>query len=78
MLNSDFQAKLGDFGLARVIENGHTSHFTSPGGTRGYLAPESVISGITSVETYVFSFGVVAPLNSLWKASFRRERSRAA
>jgi len=60
MLDSEFRGHLGDFGLARVIEHGHSSHFTVPGGTRGYLAPESVISGIASAGTDVFSFGVVA------------------
>lgn len=60
MLDSEFQAKLGDFGLARVIEDGYTSHFTAPSGTRGYLALESAMSGISSAETDVFSFGVVA------------------
>lgn len=60
MLDSEFHGHLGDFGLARVIEHGHCSHFTAPGGTRGYLPPESIISGIASAETDVFSFGVVA------------------
>lgn len=60
MLDSEFRSHLGDFGLARVIEHGHSSHFTAPSGTRGYLAPESVISGMASAETDVFSFGVVA------------------
>lgn len=59
MLDSEFQAKLGDFGLARIIEDGHTSLFTAPSGTQGYLALECVMAGVANAETDVFSFGVV-------------------
>ncbi|GMY38614.1 L-type lectin-domain containing receptor kinase IX.1-like [Fagus crenata] len=60
MLDSDLNAKLGDFGLARLVDHGKGSQTTALAGTLGYLAPECVISGRTSKESDVYSFGVVA------------------
>ncbi|XP_010519402.1 PREDICTED: L-type lectin-domain containing receptor kinase S.6 [Tarenaya hassleriana] len=62
MLDADFNAKLGDFGLAEVYE--HSSEVTGrdatlPAGTMGYLAPEYVYSGVPSEKTDVYSFGIV-------------------
>ncbi|XP_058740624.1 L-type lectin-domain containing receptor kinase S.6 [Vicia villosa] len=60
MLDVDFNAKLGDFGLAEVYEHSSsTRDATIPAGTMGYLAPEYVYTGIPTVKTDVYSFGVV-------------------
>lgn len=60
MLDADFNAKLGDFGLAEVYEHSARKRdATLPAGTMGYLAPEYVYSGVPSVKTDVYSFGVV-------------------
>ncbi|XP_054789864.1 L-type lectin-domain containing receptor kinase S.6 [Prosopis cineraria] len=60
MLDADFNAKLGDFGLAEVYEHScDTREATLPAGTMGYLAPEYVYSGVPTVKTDVYSFGVV-------------------
>ncbi|XP_010247279.1 PREDICTED: L-type lectin-domain containing receptor kinase S.6 [Nelumbo nucifera] len=60
MLDAEFNAKLGDFGLAEVYEHsGITRVATIPAGTMGYLAPEYVHTGIPTVKTDVYSFGVV-------------------
>ncbi|KAI7742293.1 hypothetical protein M8C21_011825 [Ambrosia artemisiifolia] len=60
MLDADFNAKLGDFGLAEVYEHSAQKRdATLPAGTMGYLAPEYVYSGIPTVKTDVYSFGVV-------------------
>ncbi|CAH1443155.1 unnamed protein product [Lactuca virosa] len=60
MLDADFNAKLGDFGLAEVYEHSERGRdATLPAGTMGYLAPEYVYSGIPTVKTDVYSFGVV-------------------
>ncbi|XP_028184943.1 L-type lectin-domain containing receptor kinase S.6 [Glycine soja] len=60
MLDADFTAKLGDFGLAEVYEHSSsTRDATIPAGTMGYLAPEYVYSGVPTVKTDVYSFGVV-------------------
>lgn len=60
MLDSMFNAKLGDFGLARLVDHEIGSQTTILAGTMGYLAPESVITGRASKESDVYSFGVVA------------------
>ncbi|XP_044947185.1 L-type lectin-domain containing receptor kinase IX.1-like [Hordeum vulgare subsp. vulgare] len=59
MLDASFTAKLGDFGLARLINDGRRSHTTGIAGTMGYIDPESMLAGRASVESDVYSFGVV-------------------
>jgi hypothetical protein len=60
MLDSNFNAKLGDFGLARLVDHELGSETTVLAGTMGYLAPECVITGRASKESDVYSFGVVS------------------
>ncbi|KAM5586153.1 hypothetical protein ABKV19_005186 [Rosa sericea] len=60
MLDSNFSAKLGDFGLARLVDHGKKSQTTDVAGTMGYMAMEYVTTGKASKETDVYSFGVVA------------------
>ncbi|KAH0643563.1 hypothetical protein KY290_035061 [Solanum tuberosum] len=60
MLDSNFNAKLGDFGLARLVDHDKGSQTTVLAGTMGYMAPECVTTGKASKETDVYSFGVVA------------------
>lgn len=62
MLDSAFNAKLGDFGLARLIDHDDSigAQTTVLAGTVGYLAPECVTTGKASKESDVYSFGIVA------------------
>ncbi|MCL7037149.1 hypothetical protein MKW94_013003 [Papaver nudicaule] len=60
MLDSSFNAKLGDFGLARLVNHGLSSRTTVLAGTLGYLAPECIFTGKSSKESDVYSFGIVA------------------
>ncbi|XP_024161000.2 L-type lectin-domain containing receptor kinase IX.1 [Rosa chinensis] len=60
MLDSNFNAKLGDFGLARLVDHGKQSQTTVLAGTMGYMAPEYITTGKASRESDVYSFGVVA------------------
>ncbi|RZC87266.1 hypothetical protein C5167_029816 [Papaver somniferum] len=60
MLDSNFNAKLGDFGLARLVDHELGSQTTVLAGTMGYLAPECIMTRKSSKESDVFSFGVVA------------------
>jgi len=60
MLDSNFNAKLGDFGLARLMDHGIGSKTTVLAGTIGYLPPEATTRGKASRESDVYSFGVVA------------------
>ncbi|PON97088.1 Serine/threonine protein kinase [Trema orientale] len=60
MLDSSFNVKLGDFGLARLMDHELGPQTTGLVGTLGYLAPEYVSTGRASKESDVYSFGVVA------------------
>ena len=58
MLDEDFNAHLGDFGLARLLQN-DASVTTMLAGTPGYLAPEVGFTGKSTPESDVYSFGMV-------------------
>lgn len=60
MLDSSFNVKLGDFGLARLMDHELGPQTTGLVGTLGYLAPEYISTGRASKESDVYSFGVVA------------------
>ncbi|KAF7848128.1 hypothetical protein BT93_L2268 [Corymbia citriodora subsp. variegata] len=59
MLDSDSTAKLGDFGLARLVDRAKGSQTTIPAGTMGYMAPECLYTGRASKESDMYSFGAV-------------------
>ncbi|KVH87976.1 Protein kinase, catalytic domain-containing protein [Cynara cardunculus var. scolymus] len=60
MLDQDFNAKLGDFGLARRgPEIGETHVSTRVMGTYGYAAPEYITTGRLSARSDIYGFGVV-------------------
>jgi serine/threonine protein kinase len=60
LLDSDYNAKLSDFGLARDGPTGDRSHVsTQVMGTHGYAAPEYLATGHLTVKSDVYSFGVV-------------------
>ncbi|XP_025888126.1 proline-rich receptor-like protein kinase PERK1 isoform X2 [Solanum lycopersicum] len=62
LLDSNFEAKVADFGLAKFLSDSdhHVSHIsTRVVGTFGYLAPEYAQSGKTSDKSDIFSFGVM-------------------
>jgi hypothetical protein len=60
MLDSSFAVKLGDFGLARLMDHELGPQTTGLAGTLGYMAPEYMSTGRASKESDVYSFGVVA------------------
>ncbi|KAK1362718.1 Lectin-domain containing receptor kinase A4.2 [Heracleum sosnowskyi] len=60
MLDSSFCVKLGDFGLAKLMDHGKEIKTTVLSGTIGYMAPEYVMTSKASKETEVYSFGIVA------------------
>ncbi|KAJ6895335.1 hypothetical protein NC651_021746 [Populus alba x Populus x berolinensis] len=60
LLDSDYNAKLSDFGLARDGPTGDNTHVsTKVLGTRGYAAPEYVATGHLTPKSDVYSYGVV-------------------
>ncbi|CAH8299185.1 unnamed protein product [Eruca vesicaria subsp. sativa] len=60
LLDADLNAKISDFGLARLHEAEHTHISTKIAGTIGYMAPEYALYGELTEKADVFSFGVVA------------------
>ncbi|XP_038980970.1 receptor-like cytoplasmic kinase 176 [Phoenix dactylifera] len=60
LLDSNYNAKLSDFGLAKDGPTGDKTHVsTRVIGTYGYAAPEYLATGHLTAKSDVFSFGVV-------------------
>lgn len=59
LLDSDFQARVADFGFAKLIPDGATHVTTRVKGTLGYLAPEYAMLGKASESCDVYSFGIL-------------------
>lgn len=75
LLDSEFRAKVGGFGLARPVEDGETPQLTRHVvGTQGYMAPEYLEHGLITPKLDVFAFGVVMlQLLSGKEATFLKE-----
>ncbi|KAK5837137.1 hypothetical protein PVK06_012947 [Gossypium arboreum] len=59
--DTSFNAKLGDFGLARLVDHGQGSQTTKLIlGTDGYIAPECLETYKAIKESDIYSFGIVA------------------
>ncbi|KAF8776269.1 hypothetical protein HU200_003675 [Digitaria exilis] len=60
LLDSDYKAKLSDFGLAKDgPEDDETHVSTRVMGTQGYAAPEYIMTGHLTAKSDVYGFGVV-------------------
>ncbi|KAL5575715.1 hypothetical protein UlMin_017414 [Ulmus minor] len=59
LLDSDFVARVADFGFAKLIPDGATHVTTRVKGTLGYLAPEYAMLGKASESCDVYSFGIL-------------------
>lgn len=59
LLDFNFEAKVADFGLAKLNQDNYTHVSTRVMGTFGYMAPEYALSGKLTDKSDVFSFGVV-------------------
>ncbi|XP_045794333.1 L-type lectin-domain containing receptor kinase IV.1-like [Trifolium pratense] len=57
MLDSEFNARLGDFGLSRLYDHGADPDTTHVAGTVGYLAPEHTRTGKATKFSDVYAFG---------------------
>ncbi|XP_039161288.1 G-type lectin S-receptor-like serine/threonine-protein kinase SD2-5 [Eucalyptus grandis] len=58
LLDGNFNAKVADFGLSKLIDRDQSQVITTMRGTPGYLAPEWLSAAITE-KVDVYSFGVV-------------------
>ncbi|KAL4383546.1 hypothetical protein GQ457_15G005590 [Hibiscus cannabinus] len=59
LLDNNFEARVSDFGLAKLALDANTHVTTRVMGTFGYMAPEYASSGKLTEKSDVFSFGVV-------------------
>ncbi|KAJ1273738.1 hypothetical protein BS78_05G007100 [Paspalum vaginatum] len=59
LLDGEMNARLGDFGLARLHDHGADAHTTHVAGTWGYIAPELARLGKATKATDIFAFGVL-------------------
>uniref|UniRef100_A0A1J3DMR2 non-specific serine/threonine protein kinase n=1 Tax=Noccaea caerulescens TaxID=107243 RepID=A0A1J3DMR2_NOCCA len=59
LLEDNFDARVSDFGLARLVLDCNTHITTRVIGTFGYMAPEYASSGKLTEKSDVYSFGVV-------------------
>nr|XP_029120078.1 probable LRR receptor-like serine/threonine-protein kinase At1g53440 isoform X2 [Elaeis guineensis] len=59
LLDKDLNAKISDFGLAKLDEEEKTHISTRIAGTLGYMAPEYAMRGYLTDKADVYSFGIV-------------------
>ncbi|KAF5752813.1 LRR receptor-like serine/threonine-protein kinase [Tripterygium wilfordii] len=59
LLDENFEAVVGDFGLAKLLERRESHVTTAVRGTVGHIAPEYLSTGQSSDKTDVFGFGIL-------------------
>lgn len=59
LLDEDFEAVVGDFGLAKLVDVRKTDVTTQVRGTMGHIAPEYLSTGKSSEKTDVFGYGIM-------------------
>ncbi|XP_028778050.1 proline-rich receptor-like protein kinase PERK8 [Neltuma alba] len=59
LLDNNFEARVSDFGLAKLALDSYTHVTTRVMGTFGYMAPEYATSGKLTEKSDVYSYGVV-------------------
>ncbi|KAM0936139.1 putative protein kinase RLK-Pelle-LRR-II family [Dioscorea sansibarensis] len=59
LLDEEFEAVVGDFGLAKLMDYKDTHVTTAVRGTIGHIAPEYLSTGKSSEKTDVFGYGIM-------------------
>lgn len=58
LLDDEFEAVVGDFGLAKPVDFKNTHITTAVRGTLGHIAPEYMSTGKSSEKTDVYGYGI--------------------
>ncbi|XP_010535515.1 PREDICTED: L-type lectin-domain containing receptor kinase V.5-like [Tarenaya hassleriana] len=58
LIDHQMNARLGDFGLAKLYDQGYDPQTSRVAGTIGYIAPELVRTGKATTRTDVYAFGL--------------------
>ncbi|KAL1547057.1 Somatic embryogenesis receptor kinase 1, variant 2 [Salvia divinorum] len=58
LLDKEFEAVIGDFGMAKLMNYKDTHVTTSVCGTMGHIAPEYISTGKSSEKTDVYGYGI--------------------
>ncbi|GMY12617.1 probable LRR receptor-like serine/threonine-protein kinase At5g63710 [Fagus crenata] len=58
LLDENFEAVIGDFGLAKLVDTKMTHVTTQVRGTMGHIAPEYLTTGKSTEKTDVFGYGI--------------------
>ncbi|BFI20749.1 hypothetical protein MPTK1_7g15980 [Marchantia polymorpha subsp. ruderalis] len=59
LLDEEYEAVVGDFGLAKLIDYKDTHVTTAVRGTAGHIAPEYLSTGKSSEKTDVYGYGIM-------------------
>lgn len=59
-MTESLEAKLSDFGLAKMLNMEESKVFTEVRGTIGYMDPEYMTNGKLTRASDIYSFGIVA------------------
>ncbi|XP_023530501.1 probable receptor-like protein kinase At2g42960 [Cucurbita pepo subsp. pepo] len=59
LIDDEFNAKVSDFGLAKLLDAGESHITTRVMGTFGYVAPEYANTGLLNEKSDIYSFGVL-------------------
>ncbi|KAK7317164.1 hypothetical protein RJT34_01159 [Clitoria ternatea] len=76
LLDGNLNPRLGDFGLAKLMDHDKSPVSTLTAGTMGYLAPEYIQYGKATDKTDVFSYGVVMLEVACGRKPIEREGSK--
>ncbi|TYI58465.1 hypothetical protein E1A91_D11G360700v1 [Gossypium mustelinum] len=58
LINSEMNARLGDFGMAKLCDLGNDPQTSHVAGTLGYMAPELARTGQANTSTDIYAFGI--------------------
>ncbi|CAN6448596.1 unnamed protein product [Victoria cruziana] len=59
LLDENFEVKISDFGLAKLMHEGQELYVTRVLGTFGYFDPEYTATGKLTIQSDVYAFGIV-------------------